>query len=177
MRSAEVPTTSGHAHPCNTRSFSASLFGYFRRESGMGTGAHPSIRSSAVRRPRRLTLSAAWLAVSGGLGVFYAGIVPLLPPVVATPVPLVATAVGVAGVAAAVGVWRLTSWGRWLGVACLLIGVLQSAGYALWRATAASGVGSTSPAPLVDLLVAVPSFAVSLAVLWVLLARWPSAGA
>lgn len=141
----------------------------------MGTEARSSIRPSAARRPRRLTLDAAWLAVSGALGAFYAGIVPLLPPLVTTPVPLAATVIGAAGIVAAIGIWRMASWGRWLGVACLLFGIVQMAGSQLWRATAGLESGSTSPAPLLDLFVGIALWVADLAVLWVLLGRWPSA--
>jgi hypothetical protein len=142
----------------------------------MATQTHSTIRPAAGDRPRRLTLAAAWLGVTGLLAAFYAGIVPLLPPLVTTPAPLVATAIGGVGIVAAIGVWRVAAWGRWLGVAFLLLGIAQSAGYLLWRATTGSGTGSTPdpmlfPSVLQDLL----SWAMTLAVVWVLLRRWPSA--
>ena len=142
----------------------------------MATQAHPTIRSVAGDRPRRLSLAAAWLGVTGLLAAFYAGVVPLLPPLVTTPVPLLATAIGGAGIVAAIGVWRVAAWGRRLGVAFLLFGIAQSAGYLLWRATTGSEAGPTPDTMLLlSLLQDLLSWALTLAVLWVLLRRWPSA--
>jgi hypothetical protein len=122
------------------------------------------------RRSPALRLAAAWLAVTGALAIFYAPLVPLLPPLVTRPVPFVSAVIGVVGLAAAVGVWQRRDWGRWLGLAMML-----------WRVV--GWLGSLSGlARVLDSLDAVPQLVVSgawlladLVVIWVLWRRWSAA--
>ncbi len=74
------------------------------------------LSAPAPRRPIVVTVAAAVLASSGLLSAWYAGLTPL-PPFTSRPVPMLWDIVGVLLLIAAVGIWRLREWARWLGVA------------------------------------------------------------
>jgi len=116
------------------------------------------------RRTRLQTLAAALLALSSGLGILYAGFVPI-PPFSDVPVPLALQVFGLAGLAAAVGVFVGQTWGRALGVGVVGLDLTLLA----FRVTA--DVPTQSP---LNAFVAIAfSGLPDLIVLWVLLRRWP----
>jgi uncharacterized membrane protein (DUF2068 family) len=110
------------------------------------------------------TLAAALLVWNGVGAILYAGIVPL-PPFSAVPVPLVAQVLGIATLAAAVGVFRVQAWGRVLAVG------LTTLGLALEVLRLVDQVPrSISPLEVVRFFAGV---GYSVLLLWLLLRRWP----
>ena len=111
------------------------------------------------------TLAAALLVWNGAGAILYAGIVSL-PPFSAVPVPLVAQVLGIATLAAAVGVFRVQAWGRVLAVG------LTTLGLALEVLRLVDQVPrSSSPLEVVGFFAV--SVGYSVLVLWLLLRRWP----
>lgn len=111
------------------------------------------------------TLAAALLVWNGVGAILYAGIVSL-PPFSAVPVPLVAQVLGIATLAAAVGVFRVQAWGRVLAVG------LTTLGLALEVLRLVDQVPrSSSPLEVVGFFAV--SVGYSVLVLWLLLRRWP----
>ncbi len=111
------------------------------------------------------TLAAALLVWNGVGAILYAGLVSL-PPFSAVPVPLVAQVLGIATLAAAVGVFRVQAWGRVLAVG------LTTLGLALEVLRLVDQVPrSSSPLEVVGFFAV--SVGYSVLVLWLLLRRWP----
>lgn len=117
-----------------------------------------------LQRTRLQTLAAGLLALSGVVAILYAGFLPI-PPFSDVPVPLAMQALGVVGLAAAVGVFLRQAWGRALAVAVVAIDVAL----AVFRASAQPS-GSSPLNVFVDLAIGV---VLEVIVLWVLLRRWP----
>jgi hypothetical protein len=88
-------------------------------------------------RSRLQALAAFFPGLGGGLTIPYAGLPPV-PPLSSHPVPVARQELGVAGLAAAVGVFRRLAWGRWLGVIVVVIDLLL----ALSRAAASEPAAS-----------------------------------
>jgi O-antigen/teichoic acid export membrane protein len=104
------------------------------------------------------------LAISGASAVAYAAFLPIYP-FTDQPVPVVWLVFGALEVAAAVGVFRLRTWGRWLGVAVIIVTVLLNIARAL--------VGITGTNATAEFLSFVLGFVLDLFILWWLLFRWP----
>lgn len=145
-------------------------------------GVDASTGPTTAPRPRRLTLAAVWLVLAGLSTALYGGIVPFLPPLVTTPMPLASMAIGIVAAIAGVGVWRVWLWGRRLGIAILLFGILRAVGYDVWRPHATGAdAGVAGPASGIDpgqvaagALYGAAFWLPTLTVLWVLVQRWPS---
>jgi hypothetical protein len=119
---------------------------------------------AVFQRTRLMAFAAGLLGLGGGLAILYAGFLPI-PPFSDVPVPLAMQALGVVGIAAAVGVILRQAWGRALGVAVVVIDVTL----AVLRA-AAQASGASTLNVFADLAISVVLQAI---VLWVLLRRWP----
>jgi hypothetical protein len=78
---------------------------------------------ASTHRTRGQTLATVLLGWNGMAGIVYAGLVPL-PPFSDVPVPVVMQVLGLATVAAAVGVFRGQAWGFTLGVGVTLAGLV-----------------------------------------------------
>jgi hypothetical protein len=125
-------------------------------------------------RPPRgafVALAALLLGLTGVTWLAYSGIAPLLPPLLEHPNPPVAMAIGVVFLAAALGVYGLRRWARWLGIA-LGVGVLaQTAITGPW---AVGRAGADPPwGVLVSVLLPVT---VAVLILVGLVFRWPERG-
>lgn len=109
-------------------------------------------------------LVAAALAISGASAILYAGLLPLYP-FSEHPVPIVWMTFGAVELVAAVGVFLLREWGRWLAVAVIVVTLVLTGIRAAY-----AGAGP-------DLVFEIGSFLVSLIIdgliLWWLLRRWP----
>jgi hypothetical protein len=130
--------------------------------SGRGrSGSIGGLGAGLGRRPWAIALVALWLGFSGAITALYAGFVPLLPPVVDRPEPAISTALGVLGILAAVGVWQIRDWGRWLGLGLTFVMIVRD----LALAIAPDGSGTE--------LAVVMGIMLDVLVLGVLLVRWP----
>jgi hypothetical protein len=108
-------------------------------------------------------IAAGLLAIGGGLSILYAGFLPI-PPFSDVPIPLVWQVIGLAGLAAALGVFLGRAWGRALGVGVTAIDL----GLLLFRVIA-RGSGSSPLDAFVDVAL---TGGLDVFVLWVLLRRW-----
>lgn len=126
-----------------------------------------------TRRPRLLVATAGLVAFSSAVTILYAGFTPI-PPFSNQPVPPAMNALGIAGLAAAVGIYLRQSWGRVLGVGTTLIG--SAVGILATAQTVSKGTMDPSPMLVTVALEVVLSIAFTGFVLWVLLRRWPSRG-
>jgi hypothetical protein len=79
------------------------------------------VSERAAGRPTILTIAAAVLFLTGGVYLLDAPVLALLPPLLSSPVPPLATAFGILGVAAAIGVLGVRSWARTLGLAIIAV--------------------------------------------------------
>jgi hypothetical protein len=120
---------------------------------------------NANGRTRPQAVAAGILAYDGAVAIFYAGFLPFTP-FSDVPVPLAMSALGVASLAAAAGVFRGQAWGRALGVGLTIAGLAQGV---LRFADQAPRSGSL-PEALAYLVVNV---AIGGCLLWLLLRRWP----
>ncbi len=130
-------------------------------------------RARPAPGPRTVIVSVAALVlgVSGILDAWYAGLAPF-PPFSIRPVPVLWELVGVLMLVAAVGIWRLQGWARWLGVALQALTLvyplfLVAYGVASEHVTV-RGLISAMVDPAIRLVIAA-------GVLWALLWHWPSA--
>jgi hypothetical protein len=129
------------------------------------TDDEPPTASRRHSWPRILV--AAFLALSGLSSILYAGFLPL-PPLSDVPVPIVFQVFGAAGLVAALGVYLGRSWGRWLAVVVVALGLVQAASLA-----SAMVARSESLVPAVTLLA---SAFVDIVLLWWLGWRWSVEG-
>jgi hypothetical protein len=120
---------------------------------------------STFRRTPLQALAAGFLALVGGMTILYAGFLPI-PPFSDQPIPVVLQLLGVAGLAAAVGVFLGQGWGRALGVAVVVVSLALT-----FLRAAAEASGSSAAGILVGLVISVAPAAI---VLWILLRRWPA---
>ena len=104
------------------------------------------------------------LAISGASAVAYAAFLPMYP-FTDQPVPVAWLAFGALELAAALGVFRLRPWGRWLGITLIVAAVLLSIARAF--------VGVTGPNGTAEFFSFVLGFVLDLLILWWLLFRWP----
>ena len=136
-------------------------------------------RSTASRSPW-MALASGILVVTGLGAIVYGPFLPvpewidarLSVPVLGAP-PVALVVLGVASIVAAVGVFRVRSWGRALGAVAAVAGI----GYSAWRSLQAAPPNAT-PADLVVTLVVGAWLATLLSgiVLFVLVRRWPPPG-
>jgi uncharacterized membrane protein (DUF2068 family) len=123
----------------------------------------PPVSATRKRSWPRILVAVA-LGISGVSAILYAGLLPL-PPFSDIPVPIVWMAFGAVELVAAVGVFLAKAWGRWLGVAVVIVTI----GLDIARLIATIG--------RLDPLVGLGTFAIGLvidvAILWWLLRRWP----
>lgn len=126
-----------------------------------------------VRRSRLLVATAGLVAFSAATTILYAGIMPI-PPFSDQPVPPAMNALGIAGLAAAVGIYLRQAWGRILGAGTTLIG----SAIAIAATIRTVSAGTMDPIPMLATVVldVVLSIALKGFVLWVLVFRWPSRG-
>ena len=124
--------------------------------------ATDSPTTSPRRRSWPRMLVAAALAISGGLTILYAGILPM-PPFTDQPALLAWQAFGVAEVLAAIGVYFGRAWGRWLAVVIVVISMFLNAARAI-----------AGPDPTAWLISFVVGITLDLLILWWLLRRWPA---
>jgi hypothetical protein len=120
--------------------------------------------AAVFQRTRLTTFAATLLAFGGGLAILYAGFLSI-PPFSDVPVPLAMQALGVVGLAAAVGVFLRQAWGRALGVAVVVIDLALAV---LRVAAQASGPNALNVFADLAMSVVLPVI-----VSWVLLRRWP----
>lgn len=132
----------------------------------------PPARVPRPARPAWVTVVAAVLALNGISLVLYAGYLPAIPVWAPDPVPAVGAVTGLFAFAAAFGVFRQLTWGRWLGIA-LAIGWLARDGVKLasWLQAGYPGMDPIAPNLLLD--VALP-IAVYVMVVELLVRRWPA---
>jgi hypothetical protein len=114
-------------------------------------------------------IAALLIGLEGLLGILYAGLLPLLPPIVNVPEPLVSTVIASLGLVAAVGLWRWQTWGRWLGIVVTLWSVARTLG-AIAILVGIGPASGTAPDPLLDVIVPLTIDAI---ILVVLATRWP----
>ena len=126
-----------------------------------------------VRRSRLLVAAAGLAAFSGAATILYAGVMPI-PPFSDQPVPPAMNALGIAELAAAVGIYLRQAWGRVLGVGTTLIGSV----IAIAATARIVSAGTMDPIPMLVTVAldVVLSIVLKGFVLWVLLRRWPSRG-
>ena len=123
----------------------------------------------ARRRPIVVTVAAVVLASSGILSAWYGGLTPF-PPFTSRPVPVLWDIVGALLLLAAVGIWRLRDWARWLGVGLQAV----TLAYPLLLLAYGMAHGRVGTSGLFLGLVDAPiTTASAAAVLWALLRRWP----
>ena len=115
-------------------------------------------------RTRLQMLAAGLLAWTGVVAILYAPFLPL-PPLGEGPVPLAWQVLGIAELAAAVGVFLGRAWGRALGVGVVLV----SLGVGLLSAAAEA----PRRVPLEFLASVTLDVVLAGVILWVLLRRWP----
>ncbi len=131
------------------------------------------LSAPASRRPVVVTVAAAVLAGSGFLDAWYAGLTPF-PPFTSRPVPVLWELVGGLTLVAAVGIWRLREWARWLGVALQALTVA----YPVFLIAYGMARGHMGMSGLFLGLVDAPiTTAIAAAILWALVWRWPTARA
>jgi hypothetical protein len=119
-------------------------------------------------RPTWATAVAAIFLLTTISQVLYAGMIPLLPPILPDPVPWFGFVVGAVSLAAGFAIYRGLEWGRWLGIALAVTW--------LARTLAVVEPALRSPAlpdgPDVWLDVVIP-IGLNAAILLLLLIRWP----
>lgn len=133
-------------------------------------GPPPAPRHS-TRRPVAVAVAAALLALDGISGIVTGVLSPMLPEALANVAPILTGIMGLAGLVAAVGAWRLAEWGRVLGLGVALGWLIQDG--LLAQTAAALGIDpllGRAPNPLFDWVV---PLAADVLILASLALRWP----
>jgi hypothetical protein len=81
----------------------------------------------AGHRPAWGTVVALFFALNALSLILYAGLLPLLPPVLSDPAPMIGIAFGLASAAAAVGIFSGREVGRWLGIGLVIAWLARDA--------------------------------------------------
>jgi hypothetical protein len=132
----------------------------------------PPAHATRRARPAWATVVAAILALNGISLVLYAGYIPAIAIWAPDPFPVIGAITGLLAFAAAFGVFRQLTWGRWLGIA-LAIGWLarDAVELASWLQTGSGGMGPTATNLLLDFALPI---AVYVVVVELLVRRWPT---
>jgi len=132
----------------------------------------PPARVAHRARPAWATVVATVLVLNGISLVLYVGYIPAIPVWAPGPFPVLGTITGLFAFAAAVGVFRQLSWGRWLAIA-LVIGWLarDAVLFESWLRTGYRGTDPTAPNVLLDVALPVAAYVI---VLGLLIRRWPA---
>jgi hypothetical protein len=131
----------------------------------------PPVHVARSVRPAWVTVVAAVLALNGVSLILYAGYIPAIPVWAPDPLPVIGAVSGLLAFAAAVGVFRQLTWGRWLGISLAISWLARDA--VLFQSWIQAGVRGTDPtAPNLLLDIALP-VAVYVIVVELLVRRWP----
>lgn len=133
----------------------------------------PPTRRVTARRPGPIVLATALLAVDGVGGVISGLSTRLLSEPLANVAPVLTAVLGLGGLVAAVGVWRVDEWGRLVGLGVALGWLIRDG--LLTQAALSLGLDpllGRAPNPLFDWVLPLGSDVVILAVLAL---RWPNA--
>jgi O-antigen ligase len=130
------------------------------------------IRPSRPPRGPFVSLAALLLGLVGVIWLAYSGVAEIMPPVINQVNPPVAMAVGVVALIAAMGVFGLRPWGRWLGIALGIALLAQTAVTGSYAVGLAAGPGARDLALVVVVELLAPIVVAAL-ILIGLVFRWP----
>ena len=124
------------------------------------------------KRPPGATLVGAILLLNTISQVLYAGMLPMLSPVLPDPLPWLGPLLGGLALVAAIGVLRGLEWGRWLGMALAVSWSARS--LALFESWALTPYEPGAPSLGLDIVLPI---AVNAVIVLLLLFRWPRTAA